>query len=43
MTVDAITQMVMIERAVDRVQEVHQLEKEAPEVDQIANKLDNCF
>lgn len=43
MTVDAITLKVMIERAVDRVQEVHQQEKEAPELDQKANNLDNSF
>ena len=43
MTVDAITRKVMIERAVDRVQEVHQQEKEAPEVDQRANNLDKSF
>lgn len=43
MTVDAITTKVMIERAVDRVQEVHQQEKEGAEVDQIVNKLDNVF
>jgi hypothetical protein len=43
MTVDVMPQKVMIERAVDRVQEVHQQEKEAPEVDQRANNLDKSF
>jgi len=43
MTVEEITPMVMIERAVDRGQEVHQQEKEAPEVDQRANNLDKSF
>jgi len=43
MTVEGITPKVTIERAVDHDQEVHQQEKEAPEVDQRANNLDKSF